>query len=98
MDELTDNCENCRYPLCNARLLCSEKAYRKHLGFCSRECYENARKDGFVKMVDWDKFDYKSTRLLEDGVSRIQQHLDKKLANIEWRHEKSQKEDMILEC
>ncbi len=49
-------------------------------------------------MVDWDKFDYKTTRLLEDGISRIEQHLDKKLANIEWRHEKSQKEDMILEC
>jgi hypothetical protein len=49
-------------------------------------------------MVDWDKFDYKTTRLLEDGIARIQAHLDRKLANIEWRHEKSQKEDEVVEC
>jgi hypothetical protein len=97
-DELTDNCENCRYSLCNARLICNEKAYRKYLGFCSHECYENARKDGFVKDVLWDKFDYKANRNLVEGISRIQTHLDRKLANVEWRYATSQKEDDIVEC
>ncbi len=97
-DELTDNCENCRYAPCNARLICTEKSYRKHLGFCSQECYEKARLDGFVKNVDWDKFDYKHTRDITDGISRIQSHLDRKLSSVEWRYNTSQKENDIVEC
>jgi UPF0176 protein len=96
--EKTDNCENCRYPLCNARIIATEKSYKKHLGFCSKECYESARMDGFVKNVEWDKFDYKNTRTLADGITQIQAHLDRKLANLEWRHLVSQKEDNIVEC
>ena len=97
-DEPTDNCENCRYSPCNARLIAGEKEYKKHLGFCSRECYESARLDGFVKDTSWDKFDYKNTRSLADGIARIQTHLDRKLANIEWRYATSQKEEDIVEC
>ena len=59
-DELTDNCENCRYAPCNARLIATPRAYRKHLGFCSRECYQGARSTGFVKNMSWDKLDYKT--------------------------------------
>ncbi len=97
-NESTDNCENCRYSPCNARIIATQKEYRKHLGFCSQECYEKGRIDGFVKDVDWDKFDYKSTRSLVVGVSKIQAHLDRKLANIEWRYTTSQKEEDIVEC
>lgn len=57
--ELTDNCENCRYAPCNARLITTKKAYRKHFGFCSEECASHARLDGFVRSVDWDDFQYK---------------------------------------
>ena len=105
--EMTDNCENCRYSPCNARLIATEKSYRKHLGLCSKECYEKARIDGFVKDIEWDRFDYKSARAIPssllrkgDGVilSTIQSHLDRKLANIEWKYEKSQKEEDIVEC
>lgn len=96
--ELTDNCENCRYSPCNGRLIATEKAYRKHLGFCSRECYESARFDGFVKDTTWDKFDYKTTRDPPDGISLIQAHLDRKLANLEWKHLTCQKEKNIVEC
>ncbi|MBC7504100.1 hypothetical protein H7169_03940 [Candidatus Gracilibacteria bacterium] len=96
--ELTDNCENCRYSPCNARLIANEKEYKKHLGFCSKECYESARLDGFVKDMSWDKFDYKATRSISDSISKIQAHLDRKLANIEWRYQKSQKEEDIVEC
>lgn len=97
-DELTNNCENCRYPNCNARLIATEKSYRKHLGFCSSECYHQARLDGFVKDVEWDKFDYKLSRTFSDGISRIVDHLDRKLAKVEWRYAKSQKEEDIVEC
>lgn len=104
--EYTDNCENCRYSACNARLICTEKAYKNHMGFCSLECYENAREDGLIKVVPWDKLNY-----LELGrtwradpskkpeiFSLIQKHLDSKLEKIEWKHLTSQKEDVILEC
>ena len=96
--EKTDNCENCRYALCNARLITTEKSYRKYMGFCSQECYESARLDGYVKDIVWDKFDYKTTRILTSGIEKIQAHLDRKLINLEWKHEKSQKEEDIVEC
>ncbi len=96
--ELTDHCENCRYSPCNGRLIATEKAYRKHLGFCSRECYEWARLDGFVKNTQWDKFDYKSSRDLPNGIPLIQANLDRKLANLEWKYATSQKEENIVEC
>jgi UPF0176 protein len=104
--ELTDNCENCRYAPCNARLICSEKAFRKHMGFCSKECYTKAREDGLIKVMSWDKMDYLTLgRVWRDDPTKkqsiqesIQKNLDSKLANLEWKHEKSQKEDEIIEC
>ncbi len=104
--EKTDNCENCRYAPCNARLIATEKAYRKHMGFCSRECYEKARLDGFIKVVDWDKMDYlalgrearTSPDMYDTLFTRIHVHLDRKLAPLTWKHEKSQKEEEIVEC
>ena len=105
--EMTDNCENCRYSPCNARLIVTEKSYRKHLGLCSRECYEKARLDGFMKDMEWDRMDYKTARSMSDSPLRkedagilleVQSHLDRHLANIEWKYEKSQKEEDIVEC
>ena len=66
------------------------------MGFCSQECYEKARLDGFVKEISWDKFDYKKARL--EDVNSIASHLDRKLANTLWRHKTSQKEEDIVEC
>ena len=64
-----------------------------------------------MKDTTWDKFDYKAARgvgsplikgdggiLLETGLQKIQTHLDRKLANIEWRYATSQKEEDIVEC
>jgi hypothetical protein len=105
-DELTDNCENCRYAPCNARLICTEKSYKKHLGFCSEECYHQARQDGLIKVVPWDKLDYltlgrtwRADPTQRDRImSEIYSHLDSKLAKVEWRYKVSQKEDVIVEC
>ena len=58
----TDNCENCRYSHCNARLIADKEEYKKHFGFCSQECADKARSSGYVKKVDFDTFDYKNER------------------------------------
>jgi predicted sulfurtransferase len=98
--EKTDNCVNCRYAPCNARLIATEKAYREYLGFCSLECYNGARNDSLVKVVNWDKFDYKSMgKAVRNGESSLaQEHLDKKLSKKAWKHINSQKEEVICEC
>ncbi len=104
--EKTDNCENCRYAPCNARIITTPSAYKKHLGFCSKECYEKARVDGLVKVVPWDKLDYLSLGRTwradpsrqEEIITQIQKHIDAKLSKIEWRHFTSQKEEEIIEC
>lgn len=104
--EKTDNCENCRYAPCNARIIATEKAYRKHLGFCSFECYQNARNDGFIKNMSWDKMDYLTLGRTwradpskkNEVIWEIQKHLDSKLEKIEWKHKVSQKEEEIIEA
>ncbi len=53
--KLTDNCDNCRYTPCNARMIVDSKEHKKHLGFCSAECYQKAQKDLLIKDIDWDK-------------------------------------------
>ena len=104
--EKTDNCENCRYAPCNARIIATEKAYKKHFGFCSEECYKNARNDGLVKNTTWDKMDYlglgrtwrADPSKKEEILTDIQKHLDLKLWKIVWIHKTSQKEEEIVEC
>ncbi len=108
----TDNCENCRYAPCNARIIATPSAYKKHLWFCSKECYEQSRLDGAIKVISWDKMDYltlgremRHSPLIKGigGIShpnleQIQKHLDTKLAKVAWSHLMSQKETDIVEC
>lgn len=76
------------------------------MGFCSEECYQNARSDGLVKNMNWDKMDYLNLGRIwradpskkDEIISEIQKHLDAKLEKIEWKHKMSQKEEEILEC
>lgn len=103
--KLTDNCENCRYSTCNARLICDLSQYKMHMGFCSEECFENAKKDGLVKDIQWDKFDYQALRNdskihpenKEKNIQSVANHLDKKLWKITFNHKTSQKEEYILQ-
>lgn len=69
-DTLTDNCENCRYAPCNAHMIVRPNEYRKHLGFCSETCALNARKDGRIREVKWDKEGKKTARYFERLGSR----------------------------
>lgn len=102
-DELTDNCENCRYGVCNARITVKAKEYRKYMWFCSKECYQKAKTDLRIKNATWDKFDYQTmrndiTKHPENEakyINTVTNYLDSRLANLDRRHENTQKEDYI---
>ncbi len=104
-DDLCDNCENCRYSPCNARIIADQKIYRKHYGFCSQACAEHAKSDLLIKDVTRDSLDYKSLRglikqdptqkqAITDKVRRI---IEKKLLHTTFRHKLSQKEKILYE-
>lgn len=101
----TDNCENCRYSHCNARLIADKKEYKNHFGFCSRECADKAIASGHVKHVDFDSMHYKNERarikvkpeLEESIMNKIKTHLEEKLDWVEFNHKLSQKEDVIID-
>ncbi|MDP5038832.1 MAG: rhodanese-like domain-containing protein, partial [Candidatus Gracilibacteria bacterium] len=101
----TDNCENCRYSHCNARLITDKKEYKEHFGFCSLECAQNAIKTGHVKHIDFDKMQYKQKRAIiknhpekeEEIMNEIKTHLEENLLGVEFNHELSQKEDCIID-
>lgn len=103
--EKTDHCENCRYSPCNARIICEPKAYRKHFGFCSKKCADNAKKDLLIKNVDRDSIDYKSLRGLikqdptqkESICSKVTRYITKNLLHTEFNHEVPQKEQVLYE-
>lgn len=52
--KLTDNCENCRNTECNARLIVDSSEHKRHIGFCSQECFNKALETLLIKDVDWD--------------------------------------------
>ncbi len=99
--EKTDHCENCRYSPCNARLICEPKAYKKHFGFCSEECFNAAKKDFFIKDAPFDKMNYKMQRAqikvkpeLETEIfEKLEQYLDKKLSWVEFNNKESLREE-----
>lgn len=101
----TDNCENCRYSPCNARIICRKKQYKRHVGFCSEECYENAKKDLLIKDLDWDKFDYQAVRdaikkdpsLEAEMQQKVAEHLSQELGSVVFTHKTSQKETVIFQ-
>jgi predicted sulfurtransferase len=70
-NNLTDNIENCRYSPCNARIICKPAEYRKHLGFCSKSCYEHAKTNFRVKNAKFDKWDYQRIRDEIDQAKKL---------------------------
>lgn len=103
--EKTNNCENCRYSPCNARITADNKEYRKHFWFCSQECVEKAKKDILIKNADWDPIDYKSLRGLikqdptqkQAILDKIQHYITKKLLHTEFKHKTPQKEWVLYD-
>jgi UPF0176 protein len=101
----TDHCENCRYSPCNARLICTPKEYKKHFWFCSAECAEKAKKDGLIKPLSFDSFDYKKERILvklwkqslDEMLQKVNEHLSKELKWVQFNQLFSQKEEYIMD-
>lgn len=93
-DKLTDHCDNCRNTECNARMLVDLGEHKKHMGFCSSDCFEKACSTLLIKDVDWDdirvfgkNITYKELRSLvrnekishADAEKIVSEHLRKKL-------------------
>lgn len=105
-DNLTDHVENCRYSPCNARIICKPSEYRKHLGFCSKECSEKALHNFRVKNASFDKWDYdrvrsenKTTSDYQEFQTIIGNFYRSRLEGVARRHLSSQKEESIdCEC
>ena len=104
--KLTDNCENCRYSPCNARLIATKKEYKKHFGFCSLECAKKAIQDTLVKTdISLDPMNYKQLRgqikahpeRETEIEKKIQEHLQEQLKTVIFNHTKSQKEEYIMD-
>lgn len=102
----TDNCENCRYSPCNARLIATRKEYKKHVGFCSKECAENAINDLLVKTdLALDTMNYKAKRgiikshpeLTSEIETEMRKHLKSELEGVSFNHLTSQKEDLVID-
>lgn len=102
----TDNCENCRYSMCNARLIADREEYLHHAGFCSEECANTALETLLVKTdLEMDAMNYKQKRgvikakpeLKENIETELRAHLKKQLKGVEFNHKTSQKEDLIID-
>lgn len=108
--KLTDHCDNCRYTECNARMIVDMAEHKKHMGFCSQGCFENACQNLLIKDVDWDSLKiagrdttYKEIRSwvknnkmsAADAKVIVTTHLKKKLWKTQFVHQVSQKEWVI---
>lgn len=52
----TDDCENCRYTICNARIIADAKEHEKHQGFCCSDCVAAACESLLIKDLPYDTF------------------------------------------
>lgn len=60
-EKLTDHCDNCRNTECNARMIVDLAEHKKHMWFCSQECFNKALTTLLIKDVDWDSLQVQST-------------------------------------
>ena len=75
------------------------------MGFCSKECFENAKKDLLIKDIAGDEFDYQGIRdqikndpsLYAELQKKIADHLDEGIGNVVFNHATSQKETVIFQ-
>ena len=102
----TDNCENCRYSACNARIIADREEYIKHAGFCSQECTEKALVTLLVKTdTTFDKIEYKKRKWTAKRFPELQSEIEKELRfhlsqQLKWAtftHKTSRKEDFVLD-
>jgi UPF0176 protein len=93
-DEPTEDYHNCRYGPCNAQIIAKPKEFRKHMGFCSKQCANSAYESLLLRDVSWDPLKYKELRgkIKQDPTKRdeiteqIQTHIRKWLHGVEFNH------------
>jgi len=101
----TDNCENCRYSSCNARIIADKKEYKKHFWFCSEECALKSLEDILVKNCDFDSMNYKHKRIeiknkpesKPEIIKPVIKHLESNIEGIIYKNKLSMKEDLIID-
>ena len=106
-DKKTDNCENCRYSPCNARLIADREEYERHGWFCSEECFEKAVWTLLIKDTesDFDSVNYRKLRLQmrdfpeqkEEIIEKYGTKLRKKCEWVNFRNKESQKEEFVMD-
>lgn len=102
--EPNEDYHNCRYGPCNAQIIAKPKEYRKHMGYCSEECAENAKKDIQIRDVKWDPINYKELRgeikqdpTREEEIKQgIRKHIEEWLDGVEFNHKHPVEEEIIL--
>jgi len=103
----SDFVENCRYSACNARIIATRREYKRHLGFCSQECFDEARQDLLIKTdTSIDPHNYKELRgdikswkkTFADVQQKVSSFLDEKLWTTPFNHATPQKEDIVDAC
>jgi UPF0176 protein len=99
----TNNCENCRYSPCNARIIARRKQYKRFGGFCSLECFTKAQADGMIKNESFDDMDYRSLRRdVKNGnlwhdrfIEIVKEHINTTVTDKKYSHTTSQKEEIV---
>lgn len=93
-------------------MIVDPKEHKKHLGFCSQECFDKTQRDLLIKDVDWDSLmmenkthlTYKELRshiknekvTFSEACALVKQHFQKTLGKTLFPHQESQKEGAIV--
>lgn len=103
--EKTEYMHNCRYGMCNQQIISKPRYYRRYMGFCSKQCMENAINDLNIKDVDFDKLNYKDLRIQiklekitkEEVQEQVRRHLIRELSGNEIPFEKPIDESLTVD-
>jgi UPF0176 protein len=95
---------NCRYGPCNDQIIADPEEYKKHMGFCSEQCANNAMNDLYIKKEDFDPIDYKELRVevkndpsrKEENYKKGRDHLKKKLDGVKFNYKKPVERDIVF--
>ena len=104
-DTPSDICENCRYSPCNARIIVDQKEFKKHMWFCSQDCFQKAKETILIKDMSRDWYEYSKMRsaikvkpeLFATYQKNTEKHLNDWVWEITFNHETSQKETIVFQ-
>jgi UPF0176 protein len=85
---------NCRYGKCNAQIIALPSEYKKHMGFCSKQCVDKGIDTIQIKDIEFDPINYKELRIdvklgnitIDEARSDAEEHIRKQMRNVEFNH------------